>query len=42
MLDDSDKVALLKLARTTLEAHFTDESTPVCPAEGLYRTAESR
>ena len=32
MLDDSDKVALLKLARTTLEAHFTDESTPVCPA----------
>lgn len=32
MLDDSDKVALLKLARTTLEAHFSDESTPACPA----------
>ena len=32
MLDDSDKVALLKLARTTLEAHFADESTPTCPS----------
>jgi len=32
MLDDSDRVALLKLARTTLEAHFADEPTPACPA----------
>ena len=32
MLDDSDKTALLKLARTTLEAHYSDEPTPTCPA----------
>jgi AmmeMemoRadiSam system protein A len=32
MLDDSDKATLLKLARTTLEAHFADESAPTCPA----------
>jgi AmmeMemoRadiSam system protein A len=32
MLNDSDKDALLKLARKTLEAHFADESTPACPA----------
>jgi AmmeMemoRadiSam system protein A len=32
MLEDSEKAALLKLARTTLEAHFSDESTPACPA----------
>ena len=32
MLDDSDKAALLKLARKTLEAHYSDESTPTSPA----------
>lgn len=31
MLEDSEKAALLKLARTTLEAHFSDESAPACP-----------
>ncbi len=32
MLDDSDRAALLKLARATLEAHFAHESTPAYPA----------
>ncbi len=40
MLDDSDKAALLKLARTTLEAHFADESTPACPSSRKALTEE--
>ena len=32
MLNESDRDALLRLARKTLEAHFADESAPVCPA----------
>jgi AmmeMemoRadiSam system protein A len=28
MIDDSDKTALLKLARTTLESYFADETIP--------------
>jgi len=31
MLDDSDRIALLKLARTTLEAYFADQATPAFP-----------
>jgi AmmeMemoRadiSam system protein A len=32
MLDDLEKAALLKLARTTLEAYFADKAAPACPA----------
>ena len=32
MINESDRDALLRLARKTLEAHFADESAPVCPA----------
>jgi len=30
MLDNSDRTALLNLARTTLEAYLTNETTPAC------------
>jgi len=40
MLDDSDKAALLKLARKTLEAHFADESTPKCPSSHMALTEQ--
>lgn len=40
MLNDSDKDALLELARKTLEAHFADESTPACPASSEALTEQ--
>jgi AmmeMemoRadiSam system protein A len=32
MLSNADKIALLKLARTTLEAYFSNAKTPACDA----------
>ena len=34
MLDDSQKATLLKIARTTLEAYFSNQPTPACDVAG--------